>query len=119
MDALRVVRIQAAGPRPVQDEEGTMADPARIGGVDLRAEQVAGQGRVRCRDPGISASLDFEEPDRDPDRELVGPDRTQVQDTLEPLGAKIRALPPVWRRARTEVNVLDRGERNQIDAPTR
>src|SRR5262245_50114582 len=106
VDAFRVVRIQPAGLRSVQDEEGAMANMTASWQVDLPAEQVGGQSRVRGRELWVSGPFDFEEPDRDPDRELVGPDRGQVQDALEPFGAKIRALPAVCRRARTQVSVL-------------
>jgi hypothetical protein len=50
---------------------------------------------------------------------LVGPDGGQVHDTLEPLAAKIRALPPVWCRARAQVNVLNGGRCNEIGATIR
>src|SRR5262245_33944277 len=115
VDAMRVRLVQSAGPRSVQHEEGAMADAAAARRSDLRAEQVAGQGRARCRERRDSGPFDFEEPDRDPDGELVRPDRGQVHDALEPLRAEIRALPPVRRRARTQVDVLDRGQRDEID----
>ena len=95
-----------------------MANTVSFWSPDLCAEPVEGQSRVRCRELGLAVPFDFKEPDRDPHRELVRPDRGQVHDALEPLGAKIRALPSVWRRAGTQVDVLDRGKRDEIDATT-
>ena len=74
--------------------------------------------RVRFSEAWLPRPLDFEEPDRDPDSELVRPDRGQVHHALEPLGAKIRALPPIRRRARTQVNVLDpQGSATRLTRP--
>src|SRR5262245_18017204 len=95
VDAMRVRLAQSAGRRSVEHDEGSMAEAAAAGRSELRAEQVGGQGRARCRERRVSGPFDFEEPDRDPDGELVRPDRGQVHDTLEPLRAEIRALPPV------------------------
>src|SRR4051794_23594613 len=87
-DATRGFRIQSACPRSVKHEEGAMANGPASWRPDLPAEQIGSQGRVRCRERRVSGPFDFEEPDRDPDSELVGPDRGQVHHTLEPLGAK-------------------------------
>src|SRR5262249_24652824 len=117
--AIRVRVVQSAGPRSVQHEEGAMPDPGAARRPDLRAEHVEGKGRGRGRERRVAAPLDFEKPDGDPDGELVGPDGGQVHDGLEPLGPEIRALPPVRRRARTEVDVLEGGLADEVDATTR
>src|SRR5262245_44531253 len=49
----------------------------------------------------------------------MSPNRGQVHDALEPFGAKVRALPPVWRRARAKVDILIRRESDEIDATAR
>ena len=84
--------------------------------TDLRSKQVAGQSRLRYREIGFPWAFDLEEPDCDPDGELVRPNGGQVQNALEPFRTKVRALPSIWRRARPEVNVLNIGTRHKVDS---
>ena len=93
-----------------------MANAAALRRRDFRAQQVAGQTRLRHRELELSWAFDLEEPDCDPDGELVRPNGGQVQNALEPFRTKVRALPSIWRRARPEVNVLNIGTRHKVDS---